>query len=185
MKKTIIGVLVGSILVFGWQSVSHMFLHYHDTAYRQIANQDAVIQTLSGIFKEEGQYLVPRPDPSLSQEEMQQYNDAMRGKPWAMITYHPSEDSDMGMAVLRGFTTAILSVFLFMFLIGSTPGNFFTVLLKGLAIGVFAFAFVHYNTNIWLQTPWEVIRPELIDLLIEWGLCGIWLGWWLNRKIVR
>jgi hypothetical protein len=33
-----------------------------------------------------------------------------------------------------------------------------------------------------MQTPWDVIKGELIDLLVAWGLCGLWLGWWLNRR---
>jgi hypothetical protein len=185
MKKAIIGALVGAILVFGWQAVSHMFLHHHDAAYKQIADQDHVIQTLSGIFKEDGQYLVPRSNPNSSQEEMARYNEGMKGKPFAMITYHVADKSNMGMSAVRSYTTAFLSVLIFILLIGKSPGGFFSVFIKSIGIAIFVFLFVYYNSNIWLQTPWEVIRPELIDLLAAWGLCGIWLGWWLNRRRER
>jgi hypothetical protein len=185
MKKALIGAFVGAILVFGWQAVSHMFLHHHDPAYKQIAGQETVIQTLSEVFKEDGQYLVPRPDATLSQEEMAKFEESRKGKPWALVTYHSANDVDMGMAVLRSFTTAFLSVLIFIGLMGKNRGNFFTVFLKSMGVAAFVFAFVYYNSNIWLQTPWEVIRPELLDLLVEWGLCGIWLGWWLNRRVSR
>jgi hypothetical protein len=184
MKRAILGALVGAILVFGWQAVSHMFLHHHDAAYKQVAGQDAAIQTLSGIFKEDGQYLVPRSNPNSSQEEMARYDAGMQGKPWALVTWHQAEHTDMAMAALRSFTTAFLCVLIFIWLIGKPPG-FGSVLAKSIGIGIFVFLFVYYNSNIWLQTPWEVIRPELIDLLAAWGLCGIWLGWWLNRRKQR
>ena len=181
MKKAIIGALVGAIIVFGWQATSHMFFKYHEEAYRQVAGQEEVLQTLSGIFKDEGQYLIPRSDVGASQEQMAKFNEGMKGKPWALVTYHRADNMDMGMSALRSFTTAFLSVLILIFLIGNL-GGFFLTFIKSIGIAAFVFLFVYYNSNIWLQTPWEVIRPELYDLLAAWGLCGIWLGWWLNRK---
>jgi hypothetical protein len=140
-----------------------------------------VINTLSGIFKEEGQYLIPRSEANASEEDEQKYMEALKGKPWALVTYHPSYENDMGMSAFRGFTTALLSVLIFIWLIGRNPGNLGTVFLKGVGVGFLMFLFVYYNQNIWMQTPWSVIRGELIDLLVAWGLCGLWLGWWLNR----
>ena len=185
MKKAIIGALVGAILVFGWQATSHLFFHYHDTAYKQIAGQEEVINTLSGVFKEDGQYLVPRSNPNSSQEEMAKYDEGMKGKPFALVTYHTADKSNMGMSAIRSYTTALLSILILILILGNNPGNYLSVFLKCIGIAVFVFLFVYYNSNIWLQTPWEVIRPELYDLLAAWGLCGIWLGWWLNRKKVR
>lgn len=181
MKKTLIGAFVGAILVFGWQAVSHMFMGHHDPAYKQVAGQENVIQALSAFFKEDGQYLVPRPNLGSSQEDVQKFEEGMKGKPWALVTYHVADDYDMAMNAFRSFTTAFLCVIIFIWLIGKTRGSFFTVFLKSIGIGFFVFLFAWYNSNIWMQTPWEVIRPELIDLFAAWGLCGIWLGWWLNR----
>lgn len=182
MKRIIIGSLVGAILVFGWQSVAHMFMHHHDSAYKPAANQENVIASLSTMFKEEGQYLVPRPQPNASEEDMQKYDESMKGKPWAMVVYHPSYENNMGSAILRSFTTALLCVALFIWILGRNPGSFSTIFLKSLGIGFFAYLFVWYNQNIWMQTPWDVTKGELIDLLVAWGLCGLWLGWWLNRN---
>ena len=180
MKKAIVGAFVGAILVFSWQAVSHLFLHHHDSAYRQIPGQENVMQTLSAIFKEDGQYLIPRSNPNGSQEEMARFNEAMRGKPWTLVTWHQADRSDMGMSALRSFTTAFLSVLILILILGKRPGSFFSIFFKCIGIAAFVFLFVYYNSNIWLQTPWEVIRPELMDLMVVWGVCGIWLGWWLN-----
>jgi hypothetical protein len=185
MKKAIVGALVGAILVFGWQAISHMFLRYHDSAYRQVARQDDLINSLSGFFKEDGQYLVPRSNPNTSQEEMAKYDEGMKGKPFALITYHAADKSNMGVSAIRSYTTAFLSILIFISILGNNPGSAASVFIKCIGIAVFVFLFVYYNSNIWLQTPWDVIRPELIDLLAAWGLCGIWLGWWLTRRRER
>lgn len=182
MKRYIIGALIGAILVFGWQAVAHMFMHHHDEAFKKAPNQESLITTLSGTIKEEGQYLIPTTDVKASEEEKQQYTELMKGKPWALVTYHPSLENDMGIAVLRSFSTAFLSVLLLIFLLGRNPGNFGTIFLKGLAAASLMFIYVYYNKSIWIHTPWSALRPELIDLLMSWSLCSLWLGWWLNKK---
>ena len=182
MKKAIIGALVGAVLVFGWQAVSHMFLHHHDASLKQIPDQENAINTLSQIFKEDGQYLVPRSNPTASQEEMAKFNEGMKGKPWALITYHTSDDTDMAMSAIRSFTTAFFCVLIFIWLINKTNTTFSAIFLRSLGLSILIFLFVWYNSNIWMQTPWEVLRAELIDLVVAWGLCGIWLGAWLPEK---
>lgn len=181
MKKAIIGAFVGAILVFGWQSVAHMFMHHHDAGLKQVASQDSVINQLSVIFKEEGQYLVPRANPDASQEDAAKYQESRKGKPFAVVTYQPVLNNDMGMAVVRSFTTALLSVFLFILILGKRPGSFAKIVGKSIALGLVMFIFIYYNAVIWMQTPWDAVKGELIDLLVEWTLCGIWLGYWLKR----
>jgi hypothetical protein len=185
MKRYLIGSLVGAILVFGWQSVAHMFMHHHDAAYMPVPNQESVINSLSTMFKEEGQYLIPRSDPNASEEEMQKYDEGMKGKPWAMVTYHPSYENNMGTAILRSFVTALISVLLFIWIMGRNQDDRKSIFLKCIAYGFAMFMFVWYNQNIWMQTPWDVLKGELIDLLVAWGLCGAWLSWYLRRKESR
>jgi hypothetical protein len=182
MKRYIIGALVGALLVFGWQTVGHLLFRYHDAGLKQVANQENVINTLSGLFTEEGQYLIPRSPSNASQEEMAKFSETIKGKPWAIVTYHTSYNNNMGLAIVRSFVTAFICVLLFIAILGRNAGSFSSVFFKGLGIGALMFLFVWYNNDIWFQTPWEFIRGELIDLLVAWGLCGLWLGWWLNRR---
>ncbi len=180
MKKLIIGSLVGAILLFGWQAVAHMFMHHHDASYQQVSNENEVMTALNAGIKKEGQYMVPGMDMNGTDEQLQQYDTKMKGRPWAMITYHPVYENDMAMSSFRSFVTAFLCVMIFIGIIGKNPGSFMTIFFKAVGLGLLAFLFVWYNQNIWMQTPWEVIKGELIDLLVAWGLCGLWLGWYLN-----
>src|SRR5688500_4876454 len=135
MIKTLVGALVGAILVFGWQSVANTSMHHHDAAYRNVANAESVIGTLSQTFKEEGQYVVPMPDHNATTEEQEKYTENMKGKPWAQIVYHPSYDINMGTSIMRSFTTAFLCVLIFIFILGRNPGSFSSILLKSLGLG--------------------------------------------------
>lgn len=185
MKRYFIGALVGAILLFGWQSIAHTVMHHHDPAYRTVPNQEQVLSTLSGIFKEEGQYFLPMHDVNASTEEQERFMENMKGKPWAQVVFHPRWEYNMGSAMLRSFTTAFLCVLIFIWILGRNPGTYGNIVLKSVGLGSAMFMFVWYNQNIWMQTPWEVLQGELIDLLVGWGLCGLWLGWWLNRKTGR
>jgi hypothetical protein len=185
MKRAIIGALVGGFLVFAWQAVSHMFLKHHDSEFKQVPQQEVVIKALSDYFKEDGQYLVPRSNPGASQEEMQKFDESMKGQPFAIVTYHASDKNNMAVAALRSFTTAVLCVFLFIFILGRNPGPVGYIFVKTLSLGFIIFMYVWYNNNIWLQTPWDVLRPELIDIAVAFTLLGLWLAFWLKPGKAR
>jgi hypothetical protein len=185
MKRILIGALVGAILLFVWQSVAHMFMSHHNASMRQAPNSTAILSTLSENIKEEGQYLLPDVNHNASQEEMEATQKQMEGKPWAVITYHKAWKSDMATPIIRQFCVNLLAVALFIWVLGRGAGGFSNVFLKTLVLGFLIFLMAWYPQNIWMDVPWEVVQAELIDLLVSWGLCGLWLGWWLNRKTVR
>jgi hypothetical protein len=184
MKKAVIGAFVGAIIVFGWQAFSNMVLPHHESQYKQVPDQEKVINTLSQYIKEDGQYLVPRSNAGASAEEENAFQENLKGKPSALIAFHKSHEMNMGVSAFRSFVTAFICVLIFIWLIGRNPGNFVSILLKSIGIGFFAFMLVWYNNNIWLQTPWEVLRAELIDIMVSFTLLGLWLGYFLknNRK---
>jgi len=184
MKRFLIGALVGAILLFGWQAVAHMFMHHHDASYKKAPNSEAILQALS-VIKEEGQYLLPDVDMTISEEQRQANAKANEGKPWAQIIYHPSMSMDMTTPMIRSFGTAFLCVLLFIYILGRQQGSFGVVFFKSLAAGFLMFLFVWYNQNVWMQIPWVVVQAEMIDLLAGWGITGLWLGWWLNRPARR
>ena len=64
---------------------------------------------------------------------------------------------------------------------GGMP-NFSGFVTGSLAIGVFTFLWGPYMGHNWFELPWHMIRGDIIDCIAAWGLCGVWLGWWLNRK---
>ena len=47
MKKQIIGALVGGLLIFFWQTLSHVAFNLHEPVQRYTANQDSVLSYLN------------------------------------------------------------------------------------------------------------------------------------------
>jgi hypothetical protein len=184
MKRTLAAVLVGAIIVFGWQALSWMLLPFHNDSYKYTPNEQVILNNLSSSITEEGTYMLPGTKPGVSQEEQAKTWEANKGKPWAMVTYHPSYSGDMAGQMIRGFLIALVSVWIVCWLLKGING-FSNIFIRSLMIGFFAWLFVHYNNHNWFATPWSVLKGELIDILAAWGLCGLWLGWWLNRGAKR
>ncbi len=181
MKKLLVGALVGGLLVFIWQTVSWTVLGLHEKEYQHTPKQDSIISYLSSQFSADGQYLIPREAPGSSMEDMQKVADKMKGKPWAIVSYHQSYNTDMMMNILRGLITSILSVFLVCWILAknSSP-TFGSTFLATVFIGIVGYLFIPYSAHIWYATP--DATTNLVDVLLSWGLCGLWLGWWLPRK---
>ena len=181
MKKLLIGAIVGGILVFAWQTVSFTFLNLHSDEFKKAPDQDAVISYLSGQFPEDGQYMIPIADENASTEQKQQFMDGMKGKPWAIVNYHKAYNADMVMNMIRGFISTLIAVFFVCWiLMKNTKSSFSSTFISCILIGVAGYVFFPYAGVIWMETPGAI--TYLIDALVAWGLCGIWLGLWLNKK---
>lgn len=180
MKKLLIGSLVGGILVFVWQSLSWTVLDLHGNEYKKSPNEQAILSNLSSQLNEDGQYFIPAPSKSASAEERKQFDKDMQGKPWAVINYHKAWDTDMVTNIIRGLIASIIAVFFVCWiLMKDVNSRFLTTFISCVLIGVAAYLFFPYTGFIWFKAPGAT--TFFIDALVSWGLCGLWLGWWLNR----
>lgn len=181
MKKLIIGALVGGIIIFIWQTLSWAILNLHGAGQRYTPKQDTILSFLNSQFSEDGSYFLPNYPPGTTHEEMEKQMEEKKGKPWAMIQYHKALDISMGGNMARGAIVNIIMVALLCWiLLKISPASFGNTFLACLFTGIIIFINAPYTSHIWYKTA--DIWAHLGDALIGWGLCGIWLGWWLNKK---
>lgn len=180
MKKYLVGSLVGAIILFAWQALSWMMLPVHDKTMKYTPAQDQIMTTLSANITEEGMYMLPSAPTKKEQQDMMK---SMEGKPWATVIYHKSLSTDMTMMMIRGFLVNVFLVISLIYILtrGSIPIAR-RVFSGSVALGLLTFLWGPYTGHIWFELPWHMIWGDLIDALVAWGLCGLWLGWWLNRK---
>lgn len=187
MKKRIIAALVGGIIIFIWQASSWMFLGIHDNEVKYYPESNEVLQTLSKKLTEDGTYSLPSLPTEASQEEREKLMKDMQGKPAATITYIKSFESNMTRSMIRGYLVDVFLVFLLIYIItrgGATP-SFMRVIAASVSVGLFTWLYGPYMSHIWMLTPMSSIQGLLIDSIVAWGLCGVWLGWFLNRRRAR
>ena len=183
MKKWLIGSFVGGILVFLWQFLSWVILNLHSGEAKYTPAQTEVINALSASIKEDGMYMIPTGPPGSTMEDHEKLAKEMDGKPWATVIYRTAYKNDMVMPMIRGFLVDWFLVFTLIYILtrGGTPTRIRT-LAGSVAIGLFTFLAGPYTMHVWYQTPSETYTGHLLDAFVTWGLAGIWLGWWLNRK---
>lgn len=180
MKKLVIGALVGGILIFIWQTLSWAMLNLHHANQEYTPKQDSILHYLSTQFSEDGSYLMPNYPPGTSREEMEKQMEVTKGKPWAEIQYHQALNVSMGGNIIRGLIVDIIMVALICWvLMKISPSGSGTIFIACLIVGIVVFMNSPYTIHIWY--PKRDIMIHLADAIVSWGLCGLWLGWWLNR----
>lgn len=183
MKKWLIGSIVGAIIIFLWQFLSWSVLGIHSGATKYHPAQDSIVSYLSATLGEEGSYMLPTVKPGASQNEHEELMKKMDGKPWASVVYHKEFKSNMPLQMTRGFLVDLFLVFSLIYILtrAGTPSAM-RIFAASIAIGLFTFLWGPYTGHNWFDLPMDMIKGDLIDAFAAWGLCGIWLGWWLNRK---
>jgi len=184
MKKSLIGAFVGGLLIFIWQTLSWTMLDLHRPAQDYTSKQDTIMSFLNANIDKEGGYLLPTMPKGTSFEEATKKGEKMVGKPWAILQYHKSFQgsmNDMVMNMVRGFIATVVMVWMLCWIIGKwTRPSFANIFIACIFTGLIVFINEPYNTYIWYKI--FDVRAHLIDSLASWGLCGIWLGWWMGRK---
>ncbi len=184
MKKSIIGALVGGLLIFIWQTLSWTVLDLHRPSQDYTVKQDTIMNFLNSTLDKEGGYMMPTIPKGTSMEDANKAGEQQQGKPWAFIQYHKSYDitpNVMIMNMVRGLVSSMFMVWLLCWILGKWNKTSFTnILMACLFVGMITFIYEPYNTYIWYKI--FDIRAHLIDAIAGWGLCGIWLGWWMKRN---
>jgi len=184
MKKSLIGAIVGGLLIFIWQTLSWTMLDIHRPAQDYTAKQDTIMKFLGSTLDKEGGYLLPTVPKGTSFDEANKAGEKGLGKPWAFIQYHKTFNltmNDMYMNMVRGLIASMFMVWLLCWIIGkwSKPG-FANVFMACIFTGLIIFIYEPYNTYIWYRI--FDVRAHLVDALAGWGLCGLWLGFWMPRR---
>lgn len=179
MKKQLIATLVGGLILFIWQFLSWSMLNVHASEFQYTANQDKIMENLTANL-EEGSYFLPGLPPEATQEEHQAAMENNVGKPWATISYHKSMQMNMGMNMFRGFVADLLAAFFLVWVLMKFAAlDFKTALLASLAVGATGYLTTSYLNSVWFESN---SIGHLIDTVVQWGLVGAWLGWWLPRN---
>ena len=183
MKKNIIGAVVGGILVFIIQFLSWGPLNLHGAAQRYTPKGDSILSYLGTQLSEDGSYFMPGYKPGTSRDEMEKQMKEMTGKPWAQVVYHKSMMGmdKMYMNMGRSLLVDIVIIWLLCWLLGKIPTpSFGTVFMGSIGTGIIVFLNAPYTMHIWYGS--FDLMAHFTDALLEWGIAGLWLGWWLTRN---
>ncbi len=183
MRNIVVGALVGGVILFICQSLSWMVLNLHENANQYTPKQTEIMNFLNQQFTEDGEYFLPKYPPTATMEEASAAMDAAAGKPWMMISYHKSMDTNMGLNMVRGLIVNMVAVALLCWiLVRMNLPTFNTILVASIFTGLIVFLNEPYTEHIWYES--FDIWAHFADAVFGWGLVGLWLGYWLRKKRV-
>lgn len=186
MKQFVIATLVGALIVFILQAMSWMVLPIHQDSLRYTPMQDSLLSAMSSL-PGEGVYSLPYPDPAKADDpaEQKKFEESMTTRPWALVQYHPTGQDMTGGTIARGFLFNLLGVGLVVWLLGLAQSQLPTFTSRFLAVLAFG-AFIVLQSDLmtwnWMGTPWNYLKGEILDHLLGWAVCGVWLGWYMGRR---
>jgi hypothetical protein len=181
MKKTIVGALVGGIIIFIVQFLSWTVLNLHYKSQQYTPKQDSILAYLSSQELKSGEYFMPSLPPGYSMDAMNKLTNASKGTPWAVVSYHKALNTNMGKDMALAFLVDVVVVLLLAWILTKiTLPSFGTIFLASFFVGLIVYLNQPLTYHIWYETPGQL--GYIIDAVAEWGLTGIWLGWWLRRR---
>lgn len=179
MKKQLIATLVAALILFVWQFLSWSMLNIHGAEMTYTPKQDTILNFLSQNL-EEGAYFLPTVPPDMPASEHQAAMEGAMGKPWARVQFHSKMEMSMGLNMVRGLAANLVAAWLLVWLLMQFAKiDLKTGVLASLAVGAIGYITIPYLNSIWFETS---TMGYIIDLIVQWGLIGVWLGWYLGKR---
>jgi hypothetical protein len=163
-----------------------MVTPFHSDTFKYTAAQEEIMTVLSGNL-EPGAYSMPGTNPSveMTHKEMEKEQSKHVGKPWALVFYNKSFEGLTPGYMITGFLLNLLGAVVAVSLLNisnasaRTSGTRFMMVLLLPLFAIVQAVLVNWN---WWSFPWHFIKGEVFDLLIGWGLAGLFLSWHYGRK---
>lgn len=174
MKKHIIFSFVGGLILWLWQFISFAAANLHGSAAEFTPKSQEIIAAIEASGIEEGRYLLGQIDPALiAAGEATGFETA--GKPWAILHWDRSMESNMGMNMFRGVMVCVLvAALLFSLIQGFSDPTVKKGAGVGLLVGFMAFLAIPYTNYIWYESP--DIWAYALDAVIPWVGMGSLAG---------
>jgi len=178
MKHTLLGGLVGGVILFVWSFLAWVILPLHEPTLHLVKDEDAVITTLQSTLDTKAVYILPHgPMDKNNQVAMEQWGQKMRRGPMAMIVYNPSgSDPMMTSQMLPGFLINVLTgILIAWFLKRSTAlaSSYFARVSYCGMLGIFISVICYLTAWNWMGMPVDYTTAMIVDTLISMILAGM------------
>ena len=174
-------ILLGTVLAWIASSLIHIVLKYHDSDYKQLANEDEVMAAVRNGSPSLGVHTFP-----YCVDMSQMKDEAMQRKfnkgPVGFVTVFPSGMPPMGKLIGQQILYFLVGCVLvgYCATLALEPGaEYLSVFRFVAAVGFLAFGWAHIPFVIWYGLLWSTSAKYLLDALI-YGLivAGCFAGFW-------
>jgi len=184
-----VAALLGAIVIFIWQFVSHMLLPIGEMGFRAPQNESVVLQAASSGLPDSGMYLLPwlAPEKMNDAAAVQGWTERAKNNPFLFVVVAPSNTlvTSMVPELAKQFVINLLGALLVAFVLAGTAWGFGMRVAGATIFGVFGWLLDTVPMWNWYKFPADYVVGNLLDQGIGWLLAGIIIAWWLGRRRAR
>lgn len=173
-KKLFIATVLGGLTLFIWGGLSHSVI-FIGTGFKQLPNEDKVIETLKTNIPEQGLYFFPGKDFRNSTEEQElAFETKFRTGPAGMLIYRPIGGSPFSAdKLLTQFFSNLLSVFIAVLIASMIYAGYWTRVAVITLLGLLACSAVSSIYWNWYEFPTSFFIAQILDMVIGFFLSGL------------
>ncbi len=173
-------ILVSAVLVFIASSVIHMLLRYHRNDFRQLPDEDGVLNALAPFKIPPGDYAVPYAGSMEAMQSETYRGKVERGPVSFMTVVEPSAVFSMAPSLLQWFLYSVIVGVFAAYLGGRmlSPGAEYIDVFRLTGTVAFAcYSMALMQRSIWYKQSWATTGKSMFDGLIYALLTAGSFGW--------
>jgi len=183
--RTILSLVIGTIVLFVWNAVSWMALPFHTTSLKNIPEEMINQAAFKEAMPESGVYHFPGMHASSDEEEMQKIEAVLAEGPRIPLMVYVNKSTKLfdPMTFLQSLLVNFLTVLLTYLLIARiSKKDKSSILLSALGIGVVAVLVSDLSQKVWFMFPWGYTLVNAMDKVVAFSLLGLVFAFYTFRK---
>jgi len=172
-------IVLSAVAVFIASSIIHMVFKYHNSEYRQLPDEDAVLDAMRNAKAGPGFYAFPYAG-SMKEMGTPEIMDKYRQGPVGTANIKRTGPPAMGKHLAQWFAYTLLVGFFAAYLASRTlsPGAHYLQVFRVVGCTSFmAYAFAHFSDAVWGMKPWSMTFKHVFDGLVYGLLTAGVFGW--------
>ena len=172
-------IVLAAVAVFIASSIIHIVLKYHNSEYRQLPNEDAILDAMRSARAGPGFYSFPYAGTMKEMGTPEMLEKYTQG-PVGTVNIKPSGPPAMGMALLQWFVFCIAVGIFSGYLASRTlaAGTHYLQVFRVVGCASFmAYSFAHFSDAVWKMKPWTLTFKHVFDGLVYALLTAGVFGW--------
>jgi hypothetical protein len=176
MKRTLLGGVLGGVILLVWGMLAWMVLPIHKDTVQNLPNEEAVVTALQPT-QQTGVYAFPgRPKDTADKAAMDAYAERYRRGPMGMIVYDPNGmDPAMTSNIVVGLLIYVLAALVATWIYERSTaltGTLFQRLSFFGMLGIFLSLATYFANWNWMGYPLGFTTSMAVDTIIGWLLAG-------------
>jgi hypothetical protein len=186
-KRIVLGVVIGSIVVFFVSSIWHMASGLGRTGIQDLPNEDTVTAAMRGSIHTAGFYFFPGANPGAGGTREQQqaaYLEKYKAGPTGILIYHPGgEELGLGRLLAVQFLTGVVGALLLAWMLAVTVDatTFAKRALMVVAVALFAAVIYEIPDWNWYGFPASYVLAHGAGWIVSWSAAGLAMAWVIRR----